>query len=322
MKDLSSLIKPYLLSKKNLFVALSGGIDSIVLLNEINKQKRKKNLLLTAIHVNHNIHPDSKKWMEFCEDFCKRNQIKFLSKTLKKTKKKEASLENSFRKARYKFFEENLHDGILFMGHHLDDQIETFFLRILRGAGIQGLKSIPKERLLGNGKLVRPFLGVSKEDLIFQAKKDKLKYIKDPSNKENHFDRNYLRNKLLPLLEKRWPSYRGNVNQLISNLIEADSILTQTTISDFKKVRLNEKKISLIELNKLDEARQKNVVFYWVENLKLKKPSSKVINLFFSKFLKDNKTPNSKFIWGAKKKQGSVCIEKNKKELRISDYSS
>ncbi len=322
MKDLSSFVKPYLLSKKNFFVALSGGVDSIVLLSEINKQKNKKNFLLTAIHVDHNIHPDSKKWMEFCEDFCKKNNINFISKTLRKSKKKEASLENSLRDARYKFFEENLYDGILFMGHHLDDQIETFFLRILRGTGIQGLKSIPKERSLGNGKLVRPFLEVSKENLIFQAKKDKLKYIKDPSNNEIHFDRNYLRNKLLPLIEKRWPSYRGNINQLISNLIEADSILSEITISDFKKVRLDGKKISLIELNKLDEARQKNVIFYWIKNLKLKKPSSKVINLFFNKFLKDNKTPNSKFIWGSKNKLGSVCIEKNKKELRISDYSS
>ena len=111
------------------------------------------------------------------------------------------------------------------MGHHLDDLIETFFLRALRGSGIEGLSSIPKERAVGKGKLIRPFLNIPKSEILAKAKKDKLKFIKDPSNKDISFDRNYLRNKVLPEIENRWPSYRKNLNQLIENLKESSDLL-------------------------------------------------------------------------------------------------
>ena len=93
------------------------------------------------------------------------------------------------------------------MAHHLDDVIETFFLSALRGSGIEGLSSIPRKGSR-KGKLVRPFLNISKSEILARAKKDKLKFIKDPSNKDNSFNKNYLRNEVLPKIEKRWPSYR------------------------------------------------------------------------------------------------------------------
>ena len=245
--DFSEYLKPYINKKtKDYYVALSGGADSLVLLNELKKLKKDNNFNLIAIHINHNIQKDSKKWKTFCEDICKKNEIKFISHSLKRKKNSSSNLEKKLRDERYRFFEKTLEkNSILFMAHHLDDVIETFFLSALRGSGIEGLSSIPKERVLGKGKLVRPFLNISKSEILERAKKDKLKFIKDPSNKDNSFNRNYLRNEVLPKIEKRWPSYRKNLNQLTENLKESSDLLNIQAEKDFTEVKVNKNLISL-----------------------------------------------------------------------------
>ena len=322
--DFSALLKPFINDKnQNFYIALSGGVDSVVLFNELTKLKKEIGFHLTAIHVNHNVQKDSHEWKDFCAEMCKENQIKFVSRTLRKKNKNISNLEKKLREERYKIFQNILDkDSILFMGHHLDDAIETFFLRALRGSGIDGLSSIPEQRSLGDGKLIRPFLNVSKSDLLLRAKKEKLKFIDDPSNKDNSFDRNYLRNIVLPRIEKRWPSYRKNLNQLTSNLKESSILINMQAERDFNEIKLKKNLISLEKLLRLSKVRQKNVFIFWINLNKLNSPNAKVINLFFEKFIKDEKTPKAKYIWGTPSKKGSVCIIKNSKELKISQLST
>jgi tRNA(Ile)-lysidine synthase len=322
--DFSEYLKPYLNKKtKNYYVAFSGGADSLVLLNELIKLQKDNSFNLIAIHINHNIQKDSKKWKTFCEDICKKNEIKFIPHSLKRKKNSSSNLEKKLRDERYRFFEKTLEkNSILFMAHHLDDVIETFFLSALRGSGIEGLSSIPKERVLGKGKLVRPFLNISKSEILARAKKDKLKFIKDPSNKDNSFNRNYLRNEVLPKIEKRWPSYRKNLNQLTKNLKESSDLLINQAEKDFNEVKVKKNLISLKKFLCLSKIRQKNVFIFWINLNELNQPSAKVINLFFSKFLKDEKTPKAKYIWGTTLKKGSVCISKDTNELKISELST
>ena len=322
--DFSALLKPFINDKnQNIYIALSGGVDSVVLFNELTKLKKEIGFHLTAIHVNHNVQKDSHEWKDFCAEMCKENQIKFISRTLRKKNNSISNLENKLREERYKIFQNILDkDSILFMGHHLDDAIETFFLRALRGSGIDGLSSIPEQRSLGDGKLIRPFLNISKSDLLLRAKKEKLKFIDDPSNKDNSFDRNYLRNIVLPRIEKRWPSYRKNLNQLTSNLKESSILINMQAERDFNEIKLKKNLISLEKLLRLSKVRQKNVFIFWINLNKLNSPNAKVINLFFEKFIKDEKTPKAKYIWGTPSKKGSVCITKNSKELKISQLST
>ena len=322
--DFSALLKPFINDKnQNIYIALSGGVDSVVLFNELTKLKKEIGFRLTAIHVNHNVQKDSHEWKDFCAEMCKENQIKFVSRTLRKKNKNISNLEKKLREERYKIFQNILDkNSILFMGHHLDDAIETFFLRALRGSGIDGLSSIPKQRSLGDGKLIRPFLNISKSDLLLRAKKEKLKFIDDPSNKDNSFDRNYLRNIVLPRIEKRWPSYRKNLNQLTSNLKESSILINMQAERDFNEIKLKKNLISLEKLLRLSKVRQKNVFIFWINLNKLNSPNAKVINLFFEKFIKDEKTPKAKYIWGTPSKKGSVCIIKNSKELKISQLST
>ena len=322
--DFSDYLKPYLNKKtKTYYVAFSGGADSLVLLNELKKLQNEKDLSLIAIHINHNVQKDSEKWKTICENFCKKNEIKFIAHSLKPKKNISSNLEKKLRDERYRFFEKTLEkNSILFMGHHLDDLIETFFLRALRGSGIEGLSSIPKERALGKGMLVRPFLNISKSKILARAKKDKLKFIKDPSNKDTSFDRNYLRNEILPEIEKRWPSYRKNLNQLIENLKESSDLLITHAEKDFNQVKVKKNLISLKKFLSLSKIRQKRVFIFWINLNGLNQPSARVINLFFSKFLKDEKTAIAKYIWGTASKKGSVCITKNTNELSISELSA
>lgn len=322
--DFSALLKPFINDKnQNFYIALSGGVDSVVLFNELTKLKKEFGFHLTAIHVNHNVQKDSHEWKDFCAEMCKENQIKFVSRTLRKKNKNISNLEKKLREERYKIFQNILDkNSILFMGHHLDDAIETFFLRALRGSGIDGLSSIPEQRSLGDGKLIRPFLNISKSDLLLRAKKEKLKFIDDPSNKDNSFDRNYLRNIVLPRIEKRWPSYRKNLNQLTSNLKESSILINMQAERDFNEIKLKKNLISLEKLLRLSKVRQKNVFIFWINLNKLNSPNAKVINLFFEKFIKDEKTPKAKYIWGTPSKKGSVCITKNSKELKISELST
>ena len=322
--DFSALLKPFINDKnQNIYIALSGGVDSVVLFNELTKLKKEIGFHLTAIHVNHNVQKDSHEWKDFCAEMCKENQIKFVSRTLRKKNKNISNLEKKLREERYKIFQNILDkDSILFMGHHLDDAIETFFLRALRGSGIDGLSSIPEQRSLGDGKLVRPFLNISKSDLLLRAKKEKLKFIDDPSNKDNSFDRNYLRNIVLPRIEKRWPSYRKNLNQLTLNLKESSILINMQAERDFNEIKLKKNLISMEKLLRLSKVRQKNVFIFWINLNKLNSPNAKVINLFFEKFIKDEKTPKAKYYWGTPSKKGSVCITKNSKELKISQLST
>ena len=193
MRSLAKFIDPFIEEEiKEYFVAYSGGLDSTVLLSEANDLlKQKKTLKLKAIHINHNYSKNSKKWEKHCKDFCKSKDIDLLIFNIDFSKIKGASIEEQLRKKRYEIFEKKLSKGgRLFMGHHEDDNIETLVLRLLRGSGTKGARSIPINRKLGKGDIARPLLSLQKENLNLIAKTKLLKFIHDESNDDNSFDEN------------------------------------------------------------------------------------------------------------------------------------
>ena len=203
--SLSTNLLDGLSSENKIFVAFSGGIDSTALLFLCNKAlKQKKIGNLKAIHINHNLSKNSDYWQQHCESFCKSNNIKFESFIVKVSKNR-SSIESQARQARYKIFESLLdkNDQIL-LAHHRDDVFETILLRLFRGTGVDGLSGLNERRSLGKGEIVRPFLNLSKSDLKIFIDENDLPYIEDDTNSNNDFDRNFLRNEIVPSLEKRW----------------------------------------------------------------------------------------------------------------------
>ncbi len=203
--SLSTNLLDVLSTENKIFVAFSGGLDSTALLflcNTALKQKKIKNL--KAIHINHNLSSNSDKWQQHSENFCRSNNIEFESFVVEVSKNR-SSIESQARQARYKIFESLLgeNDQIL-LAHHMDDVFETILLRLFRGTGVDGLSGLNEKRSLGKGKIIRPFLNLPKSDLKIYIDENDLPYIEDDTNSNNDFDRNFLRNEIIPTLDKRW----------------------------------------------------------------------------------------------------------------------
>ena len=202
------------------YVAFSGGVDSTALLQLLNQWCRANRDAppLTALHVNHGLQQQATEWENHCAWICRFLDVPFVALRAE-IEAEGKGLESAAREARYGCFEEQLEEGeLLFMGHHQDDQVETFFLRLLRGAGVEGLAAMPRARELGLGHLLRPLLNLSRAQLEAYAQAQGLRWIDDPSNAETSPDRNYLRREVMPLLQQRWPGYRQTVTRAANHL--------------------------------------------------------------------------------------------------------
>lgn len=197
------------------WVAYSGGLDSTVLLHLLVAARRLEPGLpaLTALHVHHQLQAGADAWLAHCARQCAALGVDFAAERVA-VQVQGSGLEAAARDARQAVFADRLGCGeVLMTAHHQDDQVETFFLRLLRGAGVEGLGAMAASRPLGRGQLHRPLLGFSREQLQACARDQRLDYIEDPSNRDTDLDRNYLRARVLPLLAERWPGYRATVSR-------------------------------------------------------------------------------------------------------------
>ncbi|MEO1082117.1 MAG: tRNA lysidine(34) synthetase TilS [Pseudomonadota bacterium] len=207
-----------LASATRVFVGFSGGVDSSVLLALAAEQLGGK---LIALHANHALHDDAGLWQQHCEAVCADLGVPLRSTGLELLREGQG-MEAAARKARYAWFAEQLANAgdLLLLAHHRDDQAETLLLRLLRGAGPDGLGGMPEARPLGAGTLLRPFLDVPRAMLIAEARRRKLPWIDDPSNDDHRFDRNYLRQRVMPLLADRWPGSSATIARAATLLRE------------------------------------------------------------------------------------------------------
>ena len=217
------------LTASHWYLGFSGGVDSTALLHMLARWRRANRTApeLTAIHINHGMQAAAGEWQAHCEWVCRMLRVPMIARQVEVQPGSEGG-EAAARRARYAVFEELLDDqALLFLGHHLDDQVETFFLRLLRGAGVQGLAGVPAERYLGGGRVLRPLLQVTRTQLEAYATERGLSWVEDPSNADTAMDRNFLRAEVLPLLGQRWPGYRRTVTRAAEHMAVAAATLTE-----------------------------------------------------------------------------------------------
>ncbi|MGI9215169.1 MAG: tRNA lysidine(34) synthetase TilS, partial [Gammaproteobacteria bacterium] len=164
-------------------------------------------------------------WEQHCYETCKNLSIKLHVEKLKinDATVKQFGLEAALREHRLAIWPKLLcKEDILFLAHHLNDQIETVFLRLLRGTGVQGLSGIKMANVLNNVKCVRPLLHNTREEILNFANQNKLNYIEDDSNLDFKFSRNFLRHAILPKFYQYWPKFLYNINRAVDHLQQTD----------------------------------------------------------------------------------------------------
>ncbi|MCY4143178.1 MAG: tRNA lysidine(34) synthetase TilS [Gammaproteobacteria bacterium] len=189
------------------WIAYSGGIDSTALLHaslEVYGRHRCR-----AIHVNHGIHPDSGDWARHCSNVCRDLGVKL---EVERVSLDPGNVEMKARLQRYEEYLRYLSQGdIVATAHHSDDVVESLIWQILTGRAPVGIAAT---KPLGEGRVVRPFLGLSKVHLADYVERNELPWVADPSNKDTSLDRNWIRHTLIPLLEARFPDAGTRIKHL------------------------------------------------------------------------------------------------------------
>ncbi|MCW8889611.1 MAG: tRNA lysidine(34) synthetase TilS [Sedimenticola sp.] len=209
-------------------VGFSGGLDSHVLLDALVSILALLPAPIRAIHTDHGLQSVSPAWVAHCRSVCDSYQIPLVDCQLNVEPIKGESLEAVAREARYQAFSETMLPGeMLLTAHHQDDQAETLLLQLMRGAGLSGLAAMPSFTTFATGSHARPLLDYPRAELETYATSHGLKWIEDGSNQDCSFDRNYLRNEVMPLLKKRWPALTRTVSRSARHCAEADLLLAE-----------------------------------------------------------------------------------------------
>jgi len=296
------VLRHHLQPGAHLVVGLSGGVDSVVLLDLLGKLSPKLRFSLAALHINHGISHNADTWEKFCIALCRQRDIPLQITRHRLKKSPGNSLEAVARTARYTAYAAQTADYIV-LAQHLDDQAETLLLQLLRGAGVKGLAAMPvirgqraegglkhmskfhvplSPRGRGQGRggaeavinkapdlkaqILRPLLDVSRAEIEAYATQKKLRWITDESNADIAYDRNFLRHEVLTIIEKRYPTYRATLMRTSRHLAEAADLLDELAIMDGGNA-LVKGKLQLSALRKLNAThplRAKNLLRYYL----------------------------------------------------------
>lgn len=224
-----------------LIVGVSGGVDSMVLLHLLNACREAFDLSLIVAHVNHGLRPvESEKEAELVQKEAARLGLPFEygQFNVKEFQKKGGlSPQDAARRVRFHFFDDLLQRHRaqkIALGHHADDQVETFLLRLIRGSGLQGLKGMLPIR---DGKVIRPLLGVWEEEIQSFAMEKKIPFLSDSSNLKRDYLRNRIRLALIPLMEREYqPNFKEILLRTSNILREEDDYLEKGAEAAYQKV--------------------------------------------------------------------------------------
>ena len=263
---------------KTVWVAYSGGLDSHVLLHGLATANKLSNVRLKAVHINHQLQADAKKWGQHCQATAQELAVELTLIDVTITARDKRGTEAAARQARYAALANVLSAGdMMLTAHHQQDQAETILLQLLRGAGPKGLAAMPVLMPLGLGQLYRPLLAVSQQELRRYAAYHHLSWINDPSNTDTHFDRNYLRKILWPLISERWPSAEKTLSRSARHCADSDNLLQQLAQQDILAIaadKVGQGILPIAGLLSLPAVRARNVLRYMIARQGRELPST------------------------------------------------
>ena len=291
-------------------IAFSGGEDSSVLLHAMVQLMQDKKIKLRTIHINHNLQDNAHEVSAHCSQISEDYGIKHSSYDVEIDPS--SNIEEKCRVQRYNILQKHSHrNELILIGHHLNDQIETFFLRMLRGSALKGLSSMNPSTTINDRTIIRPLLAITKSEIQAYRKKNKITYIEDASNSDTRFDRNFIRCNIIPELKKRWTS----LDKIISNnlsILELQSSAIDKFIDSFYDVCISadDTLLYINEVKHLEFDVQVLLIHQWVY-----RASSTILNLRhiheILKIMNTNNDSNPLFVFNGAK------ITKNGNKLLI-----
>ena len=300
------IIENNLISENDkILIAFSGGPDSVFLYYFLNFLKKKLEIEVSLVYINHNLRSDVENDLQFVKKFAAENNTDYYIESInvnKYAKEKKKSVELAARELRYEAIE-NIRKMINYdkiaTGHNLDDNVETFIFRLLRGTSLSGLRSIPKVR----GNIIRPILEFEKNEILDFLKNENQEYIMDYTNNENNYTRNFIRNKIFPDFDKINPSFRKKIHMLIGEINDRD----------FENIKFGDQNAEILE--KKEILKQNGIIRKDNIALFLKKNNIEVsrekINQIFKSFFDEN---------GNLKTEGSTALYLGKNKILKNEY--
>lgn len=278
IKEILGQLKPFLDHTHCIFVAYSGGLDSTVLLHLLSNASL--NVPIRAIHINHNLSVHAGAWQQHCVEQCVAWGVPILIDKVNIVLAGKG-LEEAARSARYAVFKQHITQGTaLVTAHHGNDQAETLLFRLARGTGVHGMGGIRYSREFESGIMIRPLLGESRQSIYDYAKANELTWINDESNSDEAFDRNYIRHKVLPYIEERWPQAIEQFKKVAQISNETCLLLDEYVQNDLALCAIEQERLgsslSLEALMALSERRKNHVLRHWIKISGFKAPSSAV----------------------------------------------
>ncbi|MGZ8224122.1 MAG: tRNA lysidine(34) synthetase TilS [Methylobacter sp.] len=268
------------------FIGYSGGVDSHVLLHlcaSINQLKDK----ITAVYVHHGLQAEAESWASHCRKTAENLGVDFLVLRVKAIALPGESPEEAARNARYTALKSLLGtNDVLMIAQHREDQLETVLLQLFRGSGLRGLSGMPERMAFGHGSMLRPLLNISKQAINDYARTHALHWVEDPSNQRNDYDRNFLRNEVVPLLKQRWPSIEKTVARSAKHCAEAQTLISSLADELFDQVfNKHDRTLCISKLQANAYAQQQLVIRHWFQSLGLKMPAQAFIKSILTQVL-------------------------------------
>lgn len=263
------------LATPRIALALSGGLDSMVLLDALahwTQSRRDAGESVAqplAIHIHHGLSEHADEWLAACEREARLRGFAFEARRVTVPRDARQGIEGAARAPRYAALAECCAaHGIdwLLTAHHANDQAETVLLQMLRGAGLPGVAAMAGAGALpvtSSAQLLRPLLDVSRETMHAFASVRSLSWVEDPSNQDRQYLRNALRHDVMPAIAAHVPAYRETLARFARHAAQAQSLLDQLAQIDFEAARVDTSRLQRSRLQGLDTARLANLLRYW-----------------------------------------------------------
>ena len=274
MKETIAYLNSLLKDDDTVVVGLSGGPDSMCLLNillSLNKQ-----IKIVCAHINHNIRKESQEELLFIEDYCKTRNLPLETTTFEKKSATQDFNELELREKRYAFFGQviNKYNGkYLFTAHHGDDLVETVLMRMTRGSNLKGYTGFQVETKKDNYKVIKPLIFMTKDDINLYNEENNIPYVTDKTNDEDNYTRNRYRHNILPFLKNENKNIHLKYLKFSRELQKYFNYVDKVVTQEIDK-RYHRKTLDIKEFTRLDKLIQEKIIEYilddnYIDNLYL-----------------------------------------------------